>query len=77
MTKKRWIRWLLPLAILCLLIYEAYGIADTAPGDTISEWVWHFADSTLFVFAAGNISGHFFWQRKTPAKCPACQHPLR
>jgi hypothetical protein len=65
------------LAVLLLLAYEAYGIYDTAAGDTISEWVWHFSDSTLFVFAAGVTGGHFFWQRKTPATCPACHHRLR
>lgn len=66
MTTKRWVQLVFILSLVGLGIYEGYGIAQSAPGDTISELVWSVSHIPLVPFAFGVVMGHFFWQRKRP-----------
>jgi len=62
-VKRARIVWLVLLALA--LVYEAYAILNSIPSDTLSEAVWD-AHHPMITFAAGVITGHFFWQRKAP-----------
>jgi hypothetical protein len=62
-TQAAWV-----IAIVGLLAYEAYTLANKVPGDTLSEAVWAVSGHPLIPFLAGFVCGHFFWQRRTP--CP-------
>jgi len=53
--------WLLYAAIALALIYEAWALKTTVPGDTISELVWRASKRPLVPFACGFLMGHFFW----------------
>ena len=54
------------VVIAALLGYEGYALATPAsPGDTLSEWVWHWSrEYPLVPFLAGGVMGHFFWQKR-------------
>lgn len=51
------------IAIVGLLIFEAYTLLNHTPGDTLSEAVWKACQRPLVPFLAGLLCGHFFWQR--------------
>ena len=57
MTDTVWV-----IAIVGLLIYEGYTIANKKQGDTLSESVWRIAyRRPLIPFLAGMVCGHWFW----------------
>lgn len=56
-------RWVLWGGIAALCVYEAYALATTRKGDTISEIVWRLSTRPLFPFAFGVLCGHFFFPR--------------
>lgn len=60
--KKTVVAWL--VAIAFLLVYEFYAVANSVPGDTLSEAVWAYGQHPMVSFAMGVLVGHFFWQRK-------------
>ena len=63
MVKKTAVAW--GVAIVGLLAYEGYTLANAVPGDTLSETVWAVAGSyPLLPFLVGILCGHFFWQRR-------------
>lgn len=62
--KKARAAWL--IAIIGLLVYEAYAVLNGAPGDTLSEAVWQYGRHPMVTFAAGVLVGHFWWQRSKP-----------
>ena len=50
--------------VIGLFLVEMATIVDSAPGNTISEVVWHVIAGRPFVpFLAGFLCGHFFWQK--------------
>ena len=51
------------VGILLLLLYEAYALSNTIPGDTLSESVWKASRRPIVPLLAGLLAGHFFWQR--------------
>jgi hypothetical protein len=58
-TRAAWV-----IAIVGLLVYEAYTLVNRTPGDTLSEAVWDIIyDRPLIPFLMGMIIGHFVWQR--------------
>lgn len=62
--KKTAVAWI--TAIVGLLIYEGYTLANGTPGDTLSEAVWSVIyEYPLIPFLAGLVMGHFVWQRRT------------
>jgi len=61
-VKRARVAWL--IAIVGLLIYEAYAVLNGVPGDTLSEAVWTYGRHPMIGFAAGVVVGHFFWQRQ-------------
>lgn len=60
--KKTDVAWI--IAIVGLLIYEAYTLANKTPGDTLSEAVWNVSRHPLVPFLAGMLCGHLFWQAR-------------
>jgi hypothetical protein len=52
------------VAIVGLLIWEAYVLSNAVTGDTLSEQVWAANKATPLVpFLAGVVCGHFFFPR--------------
>lgn len=57
----------LVVAIVLLLVYEGYTLANKKRNDTISDAVWRAAYRyPLVAFLAGLLCGHWFW---APARC--------
>ena len=57
-------RLVLAALVVGLLGYEGYTLSNAAPGDTISEVVWHLDGSYGGIVALlfGVLMGHFFWR---------------
>lgn len=50
------------IGVAILLIYEAYALLNSRPGDTLSEAFWRASRRPLVPFALGVLVGHFVWQ---------------
>ena len=50
-------------ALVVLIAYDVYAAVRQAPGQTISEVIWHASlKRPVIPFAAGVLCGHWFWQ---------------
>ena len=56
--------WAWGLGIGGLLLYEAYAVMNSTPGDTLSEAVWAYGQHPVVALAVGILIGHFWWQKK-------------
>jgi len=61
-VKKTVVAWV--VGILGMLAYEAYAVANSTPGDTLSEAVWKYGQHPMVSFAVGVLVGHFWWQQR-------------
>lgn len=47
-----------------MLLFEAWSVFNTTPGDTLSEAVWEYGQHPIVVLVIGILLGHFFWQKR-------------
>ena len=50
------------IALLGLLAYEVYTLANAKKKDTISESIWRYSRRPLIPFVIGALASHFVWQ---------------
>ena len=70
MSAKRQTELLVFVALVLLLGWEAWTLANSGAGDTISEIVWNATNATPLVpFLVGGLMGHWFFPKGVCVHC--------
>jgi hypothetical protein len=56
-------KWAWIIGASGLIIFDVIMFLNNTPRDTLSEYIWDGNVHPMFIFAAGVVTGHLFWQR--------------